>query len=667
MAKHNQSPTGRDRGASKRLFGGLVVLIGLPFAVLSIAALTSVKADRRETEQTLNRQALVAAKNFRELRLAPALKERLAPADDAPSGASPWLFTFDSEGRLLDPPPLKSPPWPRRDQAAPLSVEQDARWAELQSLTNDRSAGCDRVADALEAWLQSEPPPALAARALSRAAARLAKDCPDRDLTEWRRQLAARFPDQQTAAGLPYAFVGAASQLRAAAAATPEAVSWIVAAARRLRNQPLPLTEELLTRLRDQAAARAERDSAWAGARDSLDRVRAGFLRDQTRRALHAAMTAAENEPPIVLFRGESYLVWKRPITAAAAPKAASAMAAMLHSDFRSVVSKAARRFEEDNPDMAVDATLAGLAAPSTDDAQRATLLWSRPGFPELRVSAGYADDARQLESHMRRSRRAVALVAASLASVIAGLWAVSRAFARQAELSQMKSNFVASVSHELRAPIASISLMAEELAAPQAASQPEAAARYPRVIQQETRRLAGLIDNVLDLSRIERGLKSYEFEPTDLRHVVETAATTIAPFAQARQIRLETRSPRNGLELEVDGHALQRATLNLLDNAIKFSPPNETVWLELQNQTDIARIEVRDAGPGVPQGQREAIFDPFRRLGSELRREHAGVGLGLAIVRHIAQAHGGAAFAASGGASGACFRIEIPKVRAHA
>ncbi|HYG34121.1 MAG TPA: histidine kinase dimerization/phospho-acceptor domain-containing protein, partial [Clostridia bacterium] len=196
-------------------------------------------------------------------------------------------------------------------------------------------------------------------------------------------------------------------------------------------------------------------------------------------------------------------------------------------------------------------------------------------------------------------------LIAASSAAAIVGLFAAYRAFRRQLRLSEMKSNFVSSVSHELRAPIASVRLMAESLESGKVAETPKQQ-EYFRFIVQECRRLSSLIENVLDFSRIDQGRKQYEFEPTDVVALSQQTVKLMEPYAAEKEVRLALQIPETQLDalssqITMDGKAIQQALINLIDNAIKHSPKGETVTLGVEVQKDGCRT------PGEAGSERES------------------------------------------------------------
>lgn len=314
------------------------------------------------------------------------------------------------------------------------------------------------------------------------------------------------------------------------------------------------------------------------------------------------------------------------------------------------------------------------LAYPLLAEASEGSVRMSMPilEYP-LSVKMYLAQPERLLAQYRQRTilTGALLLVAALVAGI--GLVAAWRSFQKQLRLSDMKSNFVSSVSHELRAPIASVRLLAESLERGKI-SEPAKQSEYFRFIGQECRRLSALIENVLDFSRIEQGRKQYEFEPTDLSALVEQTVKLMQPYAEERGVTLKSEVRSQKSEIEMDGRAMQQALVNLIDNAIKHSPKDTMVEVSLEArgtssetcnlQPSIFNLSVTDHGPGIPASEHEKIFERFYRLGSELRRETQGVGIGLSIVKHVVEAHGGRVRVESKVGQGSRFTIELALVR---
>ncbi len=285
------------------------------------------------------------------------------------------------------------------------------------------------------------------------------------------------------------------------------------------------------------------------------------------------------------------------------------------------------------------------------------------PGAHTFTLGLELTDADALYASYRRRLWLAAGLVLAATLAALGGLAGAWRAYERQRRLGEMKSNFVASVSHELRAPIGAMRLMTESLERGTVADTGRQQ-EYFRIIGQECRRLSSLVENVLDFSRIDRGSREYVFEPADLDALVARTVEIMRPYAAERQVKLVLATfaaDRPAGLRRIDGAAIQQALTNLVDNAIKHSPAGAIVAVELQADAASARIFVEDDGPGIPEEEQKRIFEPFYRLGSELRRETQGVGIGLSIAKHIVEAHGGQITVDSRPGTGSGFTIVLP------
>ncbi len=223
-------------------------------------------------------------------------------------------------------------------------------------------------------------------------------------------------------------------------------------------------------------------------------------------------------------------------------------------------------------------------------------------------------------------------------------------------ELDRLKSHFLSTVSHELQSPLTSIKNAAGILL-----DEPEpeldARRRFLEIIDGETDRLRRLIGDLLDLARIEAGAMVWRFGPTDLAEVVRAAATTLVAVAAEKAVRLEI-SQAGAQPVRADADRLQQVVMNLVSNAIKFSPPGGSVAVRLEPADGGFRVAVQDHGPGIPPEDRERVFERFYQ-GSQ-HRPGQGAGLGLAISREIVAHHGGKIWVESEG-PGSTFYFTIP------
>jgi signal transduction histidine kinase len=259
-----------------------------------------------------------------------------------------------------------------------------------------------------------------------------------------------------------------------------------------------------------------------------------------------------------------------------------------------------------------------------------------------------------------RQGRWSMAVLGCALLVCGAAVIMMQHALRRERQLSEMKSQFVASVSHELRAPVASIRLMAEGLEAGKVES--GMVGDFHRLIARESARLSTLVMNVLDHSRIEQGKKIWRMKLYDVSALCEESISVMKPLAQEKGIVLE--ADLVAVKAVVDADAVQQALVNLLDNAIKFSPKNTTVLVKLLLRENSVEVSVADSGPGVPDAEKAMIFERFYRSGNELRRETQGTGIGLSLVKSIAEAHGGSVRVETPPRGGSVFIFTIPHKR---
>jgi two-component system phosphate regulon sensor histidine kinase PhoR len=245
---------------------------------------------------------------------------------------------------------------------------------------------------------------------------------------------------------------------------------------------------------------------------------------------------------------------------------------------------------------------------------------------------------------------------------IVAALAVVVLAVRRERRVSQLKSEFISNVSHELKTPLSIISMFGELLAMGRVKS-PEQGREYADIIRRESVRLSRLIDSVLDFSKIERGVDVYEFaEGQDLREVVERALEISRHRLDRAGMTLETQLELGLPLVTMDGNALTLAVLNLVDNALKYAVEGKHLAVRLRAVDDRVELEIVDRGPGVPEDEREEVFERFYRSRTVRLKPIRGSGIGLALVKHVAEAHGGDVEVGVGeGGIGACFRLWIP------
>lgn len=225
--------------------------------------------------------------------------------------------------------------------------------------------------------------------------------------------------------------------------------------------------------------------------------------------------------------------------------------------------------------------------------------------------------------------------------------------------LETVRRDFVANVSHELRTPVAIIRANAETLLAG-AKDDPVMAGKLIDGLHRNAERLARILADLLDLSRLDAGQYRLELGDVPVHAAIEQALTAVEPSAAGRGVRLEVTAPPE-LAVRADPKALDQILVNLIDNGVKYTRPEGHVWVEARRDGDGVRVEVRDDGPGIADKHRERVFERFYRADPSRAREAGGTGLGLSIVKHLVESMDGEVGVDPNAPSGSIFWLRLP------
>jgi signal transduction histidine kinase len=240
------------------------------------------------------------------------------------------------------------------------------------------------------------------------------------------------------------------------------------------------------------------------------------------------------------------------------------------------------------------------------------------------------------------------------------GVFLVAGAAAREVRVAELKSNFVASVSHDLKTPLALIQLFAETLELGRVRT-PERAQEYYRIINGESKKLTRLIENILDFSRMEAGLRPYRMEPADLAELVKKVLARMQTQLEQSHFTVKTSVDAGLPRVLADEGATEQAIENLLANAMKYSGEHREIEVEARRAGDHIVIGVKDHGIGISRREQGRIFKKFYRVQRELGGGPQGTGLGLAIVEHTMRGHGGFVGVTSEPNQGSTFTLHFP------
>ncbi len=243
---------------------------------------------------------------------------------------------------------------------------------------------------------------------------------------------------------------------------------------------------------------------------------------------------------------------------------------------------------------------------------------------------------------------------------IVTGIAVTWRLMRRETEMARLKSDFVANVSHDLKTPLSVIRMFGETLEMGRVPDEPRRQ-EYYRVITREAERLSRLIDNVLDFSRIEGGRRRYDIVPTAVEPLVrETLEAFSWPLAQ-QGFKVDVTVAPDLPEVPMDADAVGQALANLVDNAIKYSADDRALTVEARVEGGELVLAVADRGIGIPRAEHARIFDKFYRVGRSETQGRRGSGVGLSLVRHVAEAHRGRVTVDSAPGEGSRFALRLP------
>jgi two-component system phosphate regulon sensor histidine kinase PhoR len=257
-------------------------------------------------------------------------------------------------------------------------------------------------------------------------------------------------------------------------------------------------------------------------------------------------------------------------------------------------------------------------------------------------------------------------LILLSTVIIVVGLVLVWLAVLTERRASRMKSDFIANVSHELKTPLSLIRMFGEMVATGRHKGE-EAAREYGGIITRESERLSHLIDNVLDFARLERGKASYHFAEGNLAEVVERALDVSRYRLEREKVKLSVEVEPNLPAVRMDENEMTLVVLNLVDNAIKHAAEGGKVEVKVARSPGFVILVVRDFGRGIARAEQTRIFERFYRAQSTREQNVRGSGIGLALVKHIAEAHGGRVTVQSPvpgpaeGSQGSVFTVFVP------
>ncbi len=282
--------------------------------------------------------------------------------------------------------------------------------------------------------------------------------------------------------------------------------------------------------------------------------------------------------------------------------------------------------------------------------------LWILPNMKIAIHSSGenYVDLIRE------RSRKNLVLLVLTVLILLVGIVVIVRNIRGALRIAELKSDFVANVSHEIRTPLSLIKMYSETLLLGRISTE-EKKQQYYNVIFRESGRLTYLVNNILDFSRIEANKKTYQMEQVALNDIVKGVYEQYTFAMQEKQIIGNLNLREQNIFILADSQAVEEAVSNLIDNAIKYNGQLVEISVSTHIDHNFAYCEIKDTGIGIPSAEVEKVFEKFYRLEGSLTQKTNGTGLGLSLVKHIMEAHGGEIILKSKMGNGSTFILKFP------
>jgi signal transduction histidine kinase len=251
-------------------------------------------------------------------------------------------------------------------------------------------------------------------------------------------------------------------------------------------------------------------------------------------------------------------------------------------------------------------------------------------------------------------------LIAAIISLLLLGVWFFYKYTTREAELVRLKSDFVDSASHTLKTPLTRIRLMAEKMELGWIKDEAKKK-EYSRAIMAETDRMTEMVTNMLDFSKVEAGRMRFDMKNGSLREHVQTVMDSLRMHIESQGFQLEMKLAEDIPLLYFDPEAIKSILVNLVYNALKYSQAEKYIGVDLYQEGDRVILAVADKGMGIPEKEREKIFEKFYRGRDETVKAMEGSGLGLFLARHAAKAHKGDIKVTGEPGKGSTFKVYLP------